>query len=165
MRTATFKAPAPKPKRKSSPAQQLKAAFPAFVDYQRVHFDGKAIVLPLPPQMGNWRGQWFVKEAARQAYFGHCRTLAALGLLPEHEDSIRGWPEYSVITVTVYVQRLHDYDNLVARLKFAIDYLEREGYIQSDSPKHLKYSAMPEQVLANGTPPRVEIEITAAPDR
>ena len=163
MKTRTFPVPlhaASKPKpRKASPAQQLKAAFPAFVEYQRLHWDGLTIVLPLAPQMGNFRGHWTVKESARQAYFGHCRMIDALRLLPPRPAPV---PAMSVITVTVYVKRLHDLDNLTARLKYSLDALERDGYIKSDSPKHLQYSAMPTQALCLKTPPRVEVTIEPA---
>ena len=160
MKTQTFKPPVMtvKTKRKPSPAQQLKAAFPAFVEYQRTQWDGTTIVLPLGMNLANSRSHWIVKNAAREVYFGHCMMLESLGLLPPRPAPL---PAMSVITVTVHVKRLHDLDNLTARLKHSLDFLEREAYIQSDSPKHLQYSAMPEQVLCGQSPPRVEIRLTA----
>ena len=65
----------------------------------------------------------------KREYFDNC--LARYGKLPPPT------PDMVRADVTLYTHQAMDEDNLNARLKFPLDWLQSRGYIVDDSPAHL----------------------------
>ena len=58
----------------------------------------------------------------------------------------------------MYLWSTQDADNLMARLKWPLDYLTRAGFIADDSPAVLDWVGMPEQFVDRKNQ-RIEIEL------
>lgn len=110
--------------------------------------------LPLPPQRGNARKHWAVVHRERKAYFDACEVLLVLKRLPKPQRFAK-----AKITASVRVGRIHDVDNLMARMKLVADFLTRAGYITDDSPAYLEWTGLPSQTVARKNP-GVTIELT-----
>jgi hypothetical protein len=109
--------------------------------------------LPLPVNVANARLHWRSKDTLRQAYFAHCDTLLRAGVeaLPPVVPTA-----YAAIRIELHCKREMDTDNAVARFKWAGDWLQERGYIQSDKPARLRWDAMPTQ-FPKATVPRLVI--------
>lgn len=142
--------------RKPSQTAHLKKAWPAFLEWKRAH--PATLTLPMPGIENTnaaYSGHWRSRKAATDEFFLECATLEAAGLLPRPPALP---PERATVHVTMYVQRIHDHDSAVSRLKRALDFLVRQGWLKDDKPANCNL-LMPMQVKAAGTPPRVEFEI------
>ena len=115
------------------------------------------LVLPMPPNRANARKHWRVVLKEKKAYWERLDLLYCARELPKAPKSP---PERTRLKTQMYVFSIMDHDNAVARLKLALDWLVRAGYIADDSPKHLDLE-MPEQVVDRKNP-RLEIELEAA---
>ena len=107
------------------------------------------LTLPLPPNRANARWHWRKEKLLRDSYFMRC--LAMQGLK---------WREpatHARISATLYVWSVMDMDNLMARLKWPVDWLVHRGYITDDDPAHLQWT-LPEQQIDRRNQ-RVEIEL------
>lgn len=161
----TLKLTSEKPKPKSFSAQELhrlRRDFPLLADVCRLerktnreYFQsGEGVIfrLPLPPNMANARLHWRSKDNLRKLYLSQCESLVGMRLLPTA-------PEiplvFARLSVTLCVKREHDHDNAVARCKFACDFLQSGGYIQSDKPKFLEWVGMPKQIVDTRALPRL----------
>ena len=110
------------------------------------------ITLPLPPNRANSRWHWRTENRKKQAYYLSC-IGSDVGKRPAQPyDKAR-------ISVTLYVWAEMDADNLMARLKWCLDWLKSRGIITDDSPKHLEWAGMPTQVVDRKNR-RVEITLS-----
>ena len=64
------------------------------------------------------------------------------------------------IKVTLFGWNRMDADNLMARLKWPLDWLVHANFIDDDGPDFLDWEGMPTQVVDRKNP-RVEIELEA----
>ena len=107
------------------------------------------LVLPLPPNRANARWHWHTEKRLKDIYYLKC--LARYGKLPHVTFS------KASIGATLYTHQEMDKDNLVARLKWPIDWLVIREYIADDSPDVLEYSAVLQ--LVDRKNQRIEIEL------
>lgn len=121
------------------------------------------LTLPLPPNIANGRMHWRTKDRKRQAYMTHC-YIFGMDTRPAVLNAA-GKPELpfpkALIAVKVYLVQKMDADNLMARLKWPIDWLVSDGWIADDGPDYLEWVGMPTQAIDRKAP-RVEIELEAA---
>lgn len=116
------------------------------------------LTLPLPPNLANGRGHWRKRYAKQTAYMQKCDTLQLIGKVPRPPRE----PVGGKISATFYVWSLNDLDNLMARFKWAGDWLVTRGYIAGDSPRDIEWAGIPEQVVDRKNP-RLVITITPVP--
>lgn len=118
------------------------------------------IVLPVPPNRANDRSHWMKVMGEKQAYFAQCEKYIIA-------QCKKGWTFLGYDTSALYmvqrqsklplefvewdgsmdVQRMHDFDNLVARFKWPLDALVKNGIIVNDDWKHCRPRSFPTQVL------------------
>ena len=119
------------------------------------------LVLPLPPPALNASGgsrHPRAVHAARRAYFDACGALYAAGRLPRTPPV--PWA-HATLALHAVVGRLHDADNLAARVgKAPQDWLVRAGYLAGDDPARLTWAGLPTQrVRRRGEPSHVQVTI------
>lgn len=112
------------------------------------------LVLPIPPNRGNDRLHWAAEKRAKDAYYTAC--LARYGKPPKVTLS------RATIGATLYTHQTMDEDNLMARLKFPVDFLVERGYITDDSPGVLIWERPTQEIDRRNQ--RVEIELTEIPE-
>lgn len=112
---------------------------------------------PLPENLANSRLHWRRKDRARRAYFDRLTVLRLTGAIPKRPRS--PWIR-AEIGVTLYPVRQMDTDNLMARVKWPVDWLVQAGYLVDDAPKHLVWTGLPQQVSTAGKERRGTLEIT-----
>jgi hypothetical protein len=102
--------------------------------------------LPLPASRNQSSdAHWTVRHRNKQTYYDSCSYLLMAKHLPKPPA---GGPfKKARISAVAHVWNENDLDNLMARCKWALDWLKREGYIVDDRPKHLKWEGLPEQVV------------------
>ena len=89
------------------------------------------LVLDLPPDLANARMHWRTKHARQRIYCEACDNRQLIGLLPPPgEPLVR-----AKVTAHFQMHNEMDWDNLFARLKWALDWLVTRGYLVDDSPK------------------------------
>jgi hypothetical protein len=114
------------------------------------------LTLPLPPNMANGRMHWRTKDRKRRAYLEACDYTLGLPRAPRQP----------LTSVTLYalmvVWALHDDDNALARLKWAVDWLVTRGYIAGDSRKHIRWVGLPDQIVNRKEAASVTFTITEA---
>ncbi len=113
------------------------------------------IVLPLPLNRANSRLHWRAEKRAKDDYFLRCR-IARWKPTPA-EPMTR-----ATIKATLYTWSQMDTDNLMARLKWPVDWLVRNGYIVDDSPDVLVWT-LPRQAIDRKRQ-RIEIDLEAIHD-
>ena len=59
----------------------------------------------------------------------------------------------------VEVGNLYDIDNLVALMKWPLDYLQSRGFIESDDPRHCWPLRFPTQEVVRGRPRKLILTI------
>ena len=89
------------------------------------------ITLPLPPNRANSRWHWRTEKRKRDAYFLRC-------LVGVTKRPIRPF-ERARLKATFHMHQLMDIDNLMARMKWPVDWLVRTGFIMDDSHKVLEW--------------------------
>lgn len=109
------------------------------------------LTLPLPPNRANARWHWRTENRQKQSYHLHC-IGADVGKRPPQP-----YPK-ARITATLYVWSLMDQDNLMARLKWPLDWLVERQIITDDNAKHLEWSGLPTQVVDRKNQ-RIEFDI------
>lgn len=99
------------------------------------------LVLPLPPNRGNGlRGHhWAVEERQKNNYYLECLSRYSLNRPPKPYQRAR-------ISVKLFTHQPMDEDNLHARLKFPIDWLQEREYIVDDSPKVLVWGPVTQAI-------------------
>ncbi len=113
------------------------------------------IVLPLPPNIANSRMHWRVKNRERRAYMDLCSVFADF----DEPDLVR---KVTAITATIYHTHTMDQDNAMARLKWPVDWMVRNGFLVDDDPDHLVWTGVPTQVKCKKDERRVEFVLEAA---
>jgi len=113
------------------------------------------ITLPLPPNMGNYRGHWHRKNRQRVSYLSACDECQMYGSIPSPPRSPLALVE---LRATLYMGNHMDDDNALARLKWPVDWLKTRGYLVDDRRKHCRMT-IPEQVVKRNQEYRVEITL------
>lgn len=130
---------------------------------------GLTIIVPLPPNLTN-RGKgrsshWRTVRNEQLAYWGELDALRLVGKIPPPPE--QPWERVRA-RVTMFVHQKMDWSNAFARLKWVEDWLagrkkhgvpRGEQYIVDDSPDHLIYEGLPDQVIDRKNP-RIEILLT-----
>lgn len=108
------------------------------------------VVLPLPPNMANSRMHWRVKERKRKDYFASCAlrwyAQASGGPLSRSRARMSQEPRKAHLAFEMIVGNEMDEDNALARCKWAVDFLVREGILYGDKPKDCAMS-IPKQIV------------------
>ena len=102
------------------------------------------LLLPLPVNRANTRMHWATERKYRTQYFDTCDLLCAkyvnnLSLMPDWDRTL--------LTATFHLWSIMDEDNLVARLKWPIDWLTERAFIVDDAPEYLKLAGIPMQKI------------------
>ena len=115
--------------------------------------------LPLPDRSfsPNGRSHWAVKHKKKNALWAMADLLVKGKINPKPPKT--PWAK-SEISARLVVGALHDEGNCLNRLKPLEDWLTTRGYIVDDSPKHLKWTGLPEQRVSRKNLPEVEITLT-----
>jgi len=150
---------APKPKPLSFGQRErlrLRRDFTPLVDWiaaNRV----SGFYFPMPPNKANGRGHWRVEKGLRDLYFEQCDQLVTYGLLPRkpHTPFL-----CTSIRAELVLKSTMDFDNLMARLKFPVDWLVKRGYLLDDKPANLVWEGVPTQSKTAGSVQRVHIVLT-----
>jgi len=108
--------------------------------------------------MANSRMHWRVKNRERKAYIALCYWDAVVCLV-NPDDMLA---DKAAITATIYHTHTSDQDNLMARLKWPVDWIKDNGYIWDDDPDHLVWTGVPTQVKCKRDERRVEFVLEAA---
>lgn len=111
------------------------------------------VTLPLPPNMANSRRHWRVKQRERVEY----EDWAFVWMHEARAQGPRKPLKRATIRATLYVYAKMDMDNLVARLKWPVDYLVKAGWLVDDGPDVLDWTLPSQQT--DRKRPRVEITL------
>ncbi len=109
------------------------------------------LILPLPPNRANAREHWRVTARKKMEYY----TKANLAVTAQRWWGTAPLATRFTLNATLYLWARMDRDNLMARLKWPIDSLVRNGLLVDDNEKWLDLQ-MPKQVI-DRTNMRVEI--------
>ena len=103
--------------------------------------------------MANSRMHWRVKNRKRKAYFEMCDLT-----------TFQGWrgstPKRVKIKATVYCGGRMDDDNAIARLKWPVDWMVRNGWLEDDRSSQLEWDWPIAQVVKRGQGYHVDFELT-----
>lgn len=139
--------------------------------------DSIRMTLPLPPSLTNsGKGRsrhWRALEKEKDAYWQRLDlVLYMTGRLPRGQSmppamfQVPSPPhdpiERAEASGVLYLWNPMDDGNALARLKWLEDWLVRRGYLRNDSRKHLRWAALPEQVIDRANP-RVELTVRPLP--
>lgn len=94
-------------------------------------------------------GHWTTLHRQDERYREALDALARMGAFPA--PPTMPYPRVR-IRITLYTWAIMDTDNAVSRAKAAIDWIVRAGYVVDDTPAHLEWSGMPDQVVDRGCP-------------
>jgi hypothetical protein len=118
------------------------------------------LVLPLPPRLTNSaKGRsrhWRALHREKRAYWEAVDLRRMLKRIPPPPAEPM---EQAEVSATLYLWSPMDDDGALARMKWILDWLVRRGYLVDDSRKHLRWTALPEQVI-DRKEPRVEVTLT-----
>lgn len=109
---------------------------------------------PMPPNLTNGRYHWRTLQRRKVAFKDTCDTLQVMGSLPK--PPLKPWPSCTVRGV-LYLGAKMDTDNLLARCKWPMDWLQSRGYIAND--RDARWLGIPEQVIRRGQPYRVVLTL------
>lgn len=133
------------------------------------------ITLPVPPQRANDRSHWTKVMREKKKYYEECaKYLLEVKCLAKNiltDKMVETYAHIRVFNSITYVEwdasmdvaRLHDFDNLVARLKWPIDALVQNGIIKNDDWLHCRPRSFPTQVLKSKKTDKRELRITLYP--
>ena len=114
-----------------------------------------SLVLPLStPNLTNGRRHWRALAADKKKYYELADGWQLTGKTqppPQHPFG----PCH--IAAIMHVGAKHDADNLLARFKWAGDWLESRGYVVND--RDLVWRGIPEQVAKRGVEYRIELTL------
>ena len=108
------------------------------------------LTMPMPPNRSNARWHWRTENKLKGEYYDLCLVSVRVrrpSLVPKHTR----------ITVRMFTWSPMDADNLMARLKWPVDWLVIRGYIRDDSPDALTWE-MPTQAIDRKNQ-RIEVEL------
>jgi hypothetical protein len=115
------------------------------------------IVVPMPDALTNAgrKSRHFMTAAKRRrAYYKLLDRRAEAGLIPPAPDGGFG---RVTITSVMYLGGRMDHDNAMARHKWPIDWLQKNGYLVND--RYASWTGFPEQVVKQGQEYRIELEL------
>ena len=95
------------------------------------------VTLPLPPNLANGRMHWRTKDRKQGLYRTEALVWLVWGVNAGRVRPRRPLTRAS-LSATLYVFSRMDYDNLVGRLKWTVDFLVQDGWIVDDSPAVLE---------------------------
>ena len=98
------------------------------------------IYLPVPPNRANNHGGWKARHFGQEKYFRECDLW-----MLERKQRPSGMFTGVRWNAHVEVVNRYDFDNLVALLKWPLDYLQSRGFIESDGPNKCWPDALPTQ--------------------
>ncbi len=67
----------------------------------------------------------------------------------------------ATISATIYHTHTMDQDNALARLKWPVDWLVTNRFLEDDDPYHLRWTGVPSQERCKGLERRVEFVLEA----
>lgn len=113
---------------------------------------------PMPDRVlyANGRGHWAVKHKAKNALWAMCDLLVQGKVNPSPPKT--PW-EKAEIEASLVVPAVMDEGNCLNRLKALEDWLTTRGYVVDDSPKHLRWIALPTQRVSRKNTPEVVITL------
>jgi len=102
------------------------------------------LILPLPLNKANSRMHWAVERKRRLQYFDTADLLCAkvVRQRKKYPPSVQ-----TTLAATFYLWSSMDQDNLMARLKWPVDWLIHAGFIVDDSPAYLLHLGIPKQEI------------------
>lgn len=115
------------------------------------------VVLELPPNRGNQRGQTRYESFAKRRLWARYDAAVARGEIPPAPPQPL---ECVTIRYDVKCAQLQDWDNAHARMKHASDWLVRAGYIVDDSPRVIPECPTLTQRVSRKGAAKVEVTIT-----
>lgn len=101
------------------------------------------VTLPLPPNLANGRLHWRAKDRKRGEYEASCAYWAIMGGDLHPQEPL----ERARISAVLYVHQRMDWDNLMARCKWPVDFLVKDRWIVDDSPDRLEWVGIPTQEI------------------
>jgi hypothetical protein len=102
------------------------------------------------------RAHWRTKKDKRENYFVRCYVWRG-----EHCDRRPSEPlKRARIHATLYTHQRMDADNLMARLKWTLDWMVSDGWITDDSPAVLVWEGVEQAIDRQNQ----RVEITLAPE-
>jgi hypothetical protein len=114
-----------------------------------------SVMLPTPPNRANQsRGRAGVEGFYKKKYIRNCGRELAEAKMAARRLGIRLPLAAADYTAEIQVGKKMDFDNLVARLKWAIDALVYGGIIADDGPGVFWPSSVPTQVVVRGKHPK-----------
>ena len=103
------------------------------------------INVPMPLNIANGsHGHWATRKKQKDAYFRALDIYQAVGKIPKPPAKPFAMTR---IAVVMYLANRMDADNTMRRCKWPLDWLKTRGYIKDDSPKHLDWADIPEQII------------------
>lgn len=114
-------------------------------------------ILPLSPVSLNSRLHWRTADVMKKRYKERFESLMR-GYRDLPDVPSTPWEKAS-IEATFYTRATNDIDNLIGRAKISLDCIVKAGYIADDSPEHLTWAAMPQQVVNGKSPAYLVIRL------
>jgi hypothetical protein len=83
----------------------------------------------------NRGGRAVVYDAEKKRYYEHCDILVLAGKLPKPPKT--EWARWRLVSVHFRTYNVHDFFEMIARLKWPVDWLVSRDYVRDDSPREL----------------------------
>ena len=99
----------------------------------------------MPPNRANDSSGWRGRSFGQQDYLKKCERKLLGTRVPKNPWNKILWEAH------FQIERLNDFDNLVARLKWPLDMFVKFGFLKDDSPKHAWPKSIPTQEKAKRT--------------
>lgn len=115
-------------------------------------------VLPLPANLLNDRKHWRAKHREMVEWQDECDERQCAGLLPPPpRQAFSG----IVASAVLYVAQEMDDDNAFVRCaKWPLDWLKTRGYITDDTRRHVRWTALPDQIVGKRADQRLVLTVT-----
>lgn len=115
------------------------------------------IIVPMPETMLNSGAgksrHWTAKGRAKKAYYKALTARVQAGLIPAAPSPALGVVS---VTSTMFLGARMDADNAMARHKWPLDWLQRNGYLHND--KLVEWTGVPSQVVRRGQDYAIRLE-------
>jgi Holliday junction resolvase RusA-like endonuclease len=137
----------------TKPARERRKSTPPPPSQQRT----MTIIVPMPePLLNSGKGKsrhWRAKVKERKAYCEALDARAQARLIPAPPSPALGVVR---VTSTMYLGNRMDADNAMARHKWPLDWLQKNGYLHND--KLVEWTGVPSQVIGRSHEYRIELE-------
>jgi hypothetical protein len=100
------------------------------------------VFLPMPSERANARKHYMAAAKEKRDYFDACNLF-----LMETHQTVPHQLVFVRYNVHLETGRAMDFDNLVARTKWPIDFLVERGFLVNDDPKHFWPYQLPTQEI------------------